>query len=581
MVERRKQTESVLSIQNNALQKLAQGCSLTEYMDILTSGFEKIFKGAKCSVLLLNEEKKRLHSCSSSSLSKDYIDFIDGTRIGPSAGSCGTAVYRGEVVIVENIATDPLWVNAKDIALSHGLSSCWSCPIWGSNNEVLGTYAVYYSSPKKPVQEELDIIKSMAYLAGLAIDNKDNEEKLRKYQSGLESRVEKRTEELRHAKEIAEKANHAKSDFLSRMSHELRTPLNSILGFTQLLQMDIDNPLIDKHRQNIDRVSSAGHHLLELINEVLDLSKIESGKLDMKIETFDIIPALNDVISISRASENQLQVSIKYQENQGPSIYVQADKLRLKQVLLNLTSNAIKYNKAKGSVVISYEKQKHDTIRIGIKDTGYGIPEGQKDKLFKPFERFDVAAEQIEGTGIGLTISKYLIEMMGGTIGFESVEGEGSCFYIDVPVSEETSMPQENEVPKNLLSTSLNSSNEKKILYIEDIPINVELIKQILSPRKDIQFFSSSNAMDGIETAKNEIPDLILMDIHMMDMDGLTAFKKLQTIKETKDIPVIALTADAMDVDVKIALDMGFASYITKPVDVSNFFKTIEKLLPS
>lgn len=272
---------------------------------------------------------------------------------------------------------------------------------------------------------------------------------------------------------------------------------------------------------------------------------------------------------------------LEYEKIPEGSSFINVDPLRFKQVVLNLISNAIKYNKPNGSVIISYEKQGNDTMRLGIKDTGHGIPDDKKERLFKPFERFDEAADKIEGTGIGLTISKRLIELMGGTIGFESVAGEGSLFYIEVPVSDKTPAPQKIEMRLDSSSVSPTATNGKKILYIEDILANVKLVKQILARRQDIEFLTVSNALDGIEMAKTQIPDLILMDIHMPDMDGLTAFKKLQTIKETRDIPVIALTAQAMDVDIKKALDMGFKSYITKPIDVNKFFDAIDRALAS
>jgi signal transduction histidine kinase/ActR/RegA family two-component response regulator len=575
----RVQAEALLNIQKDALGRLAKGYALKEILDVLAKGFEEIFIGARCSILLLNNEKKRLYNCSSPSLPEEYLDYINGTKIGPSAGSCGTAVYEGQIIIVENIATDPLWAVAKDVALSHGLSSCWSCPVWGSGNHILGTFAVYYSSPKLPTLEEIEVIKSMAYLVGVSIENIENERIVLENQLELESRVEKRTEELNQAKIEAEGANQIKSEFLAKMSHELRTPMNAILGFTQLLQMDHINPLADYQKENMERVTSAGHHLLALINEILDLSKIESGEVDLAIETLDIIPIVDDVFSISQSLANERNISLKYEESLYKNCFVEVDPLRFKQIILNLISNAIKYNKPHGFVIVSYKKQKNGKMRLGIQDTGHGIAEDKKDKLFRPFERFDVNAEQIEGAGIGLTISKQLIEMMHGTIGFESTLGDGSLFYIDVPISDKASVAPEIEMPSGLFSAHSTLKKTKKVLYIEDIPANVDLVIDIFTYRPHIELLSATNALDGIKIAEAFIPDLILMDIHLPGMDGLEAFKKLRVIDATRKIPIIALTADAMDSDIKKALDMGFHSYITKPIDVSRFLESVDQVL--
>ena len=354
--------------------------------------------------------------------------------------------------------------------------------------------------------------------------------------------------------------------------------MNAILGFTQFFEMYTQNPLPEKQKKRLSHISSAGKHLLVLINEVLDLSRIESGEMELSIERVDMVPIVDNVISISKSLADEKDVSLGYQKISEDSYFVEADPLRFKQAVFNLISNAIKYNKPKGSVVVSYEKQGNGMMRLGIRDTGHGIAEDKKDKLFKPFERFDVGAESIEGTGIGLTITKHLVEMMNGAVRFESTVGEGSFFYIDLPVSNQSPLPFQVEEKADLTQPSL-TDNEIKILYIEDILANVELVRQTLGRKENMKLLSASTALAGIELAQSETPDLILMDIHMPGMDGITAFKKLQTISATKGIPVIGLTSDAMDGDIKKALDLGFKDYITKPIEAPRLLEVIDGVL--
>ncbi len=393
----------------------------------------------------------------------------------------------------------------------------------------------------------------------------------------LEARVEERTIEFKQAKEEAQKSNYAKSEFLANMSHELRTPMNSILGFSQLLQMDIKNPLKDYQQENLSSISSAGNHLLELINEVLDLSRIESGNMVLLIEPVDLMVIIDNVISITQPMAFKNKISINNQVTSENRIFIEADTLRFKQVVLNLVSNAIKYNKHNGSVVISYEKIENGQLRLGVRDSGSGIPNEKMENIFKPFDRLGLEGGAIEGTGIGLTISKKLIEMMKGTIGFSSTLGEGSFFYVDIPLSNYQYPPV--PIENTSISIKSNQNKNKTILYIDDNSTNLILVKRFLGNYSNIEFSSALNAFEGIEIAKSQIPDLILMDIHMPDMDGLTAFSKLKSIEETKNIPIIALTADAMDKNIKIALDMGFNDYITKPINLNDFLASINKII--
>jgi len=382
------------------------------------------------------------------------------------------------------------------------------------------------------------------------------------------------------AKEEAEKANNAKSDFLARMSHEFRTPMNAILGFTQLLEMDTRDPLVDRQKVNLERISSAGNHLLELINEVLDLSEIESGNLKLNIEPVEITSLVDNIISMSKPLADKNNISLQRKHIPEGRNYCDIDALKFRQVVLNLVSNAIKYNKPSGSVVVSFEEQEEGKMmRLGIKDTGHGIPEEKAESLFKPFDRFDQDAAHIEGTGIGLSITKKLIEMMDGKIGFESQWGKGSFFYIDIPVSKTLPVPAgEKSDSQSTQPLTLNTQNNR-ILYIEDIPANVELVKQIFLDASHLDLLSAPDGQRGIDLAQSCNPDLILLDMHLPDMDGLMVFEKLQAIEKLRHIPIIALTADAMDQDIRKAMAMGFHSYVTKPINVAEFLKVVNDVM--
>jgi NO-binding membrane sensor protein with MHYT domain/CheY-like chemotaxis protein/nitrogen-specific signal transduction histidine kinase len=381
------------------------------------------------------------------------------------------------------------------------------------------------------------------------------------------------------AKEKAEQANQAKTQFLTHISHELRTPMNAILGFTELINRDSMNPLPNYQKQQLNQITSSGKHLLKLINEMLDLSTVESGNIKLSIESVEIVLLVEEVIIMCNSHATQNGIIIEHKKTLPDRVFVNADVSRLKQVILNLVSNAIKYNKPNGKVLISYIKQGSSKIRFGIKDSGYGIPDEQKDKVFKPFERLHPDIKNIEGTGIGLTISKQLIELMAGTINFESVTNEGSYFFIDLPLSQNIPIAKDTKELNDLPVIKLKSNEMKTVLYIEDVQVNIKLVEHILSLRNNIRLLSAKRAYDGIEIAKSKVPDLILMDIRLPDIDGFTAFKKLQLIKEVKNIPVIALTANALEDEAQKALELGFKNYLTKPLNIEEFLKVIDKLL--
>lgn len=402
---------------------------------------------------------------------------------------------------------------------------------------------------------------------------------LQKSKDELEEEVKLRTADYLQAKEEAESANQSKSEFLSSMSHELRTPLNAILGFSQLLAMDIQD---EQSKDNIDEIYNAGQHLLALIDEVLDLSKIEAGKINVSLEDVSLKLLIQDCVNLIDSSAQERSISIVNHVEAGESYTVLADYTRFKQVILNLLSNAVKYNRDGGSITINGEIVSKNRLRLSVTDTGVGLSGEQQQLLFKPFERIGAEVTETEGTGIGLVITKRLIEIMEGVIGVDSQPDEGSTFWVEVNLVEAdtrndiVSSPS-NEGKDKVLHRS--SSGQRTILYIEDNLVNVKLVTQLIESQTSYLILSSLNANQGLDMVIAHQPDLILMDINLPDMDGYEALKQLQAKEETRSIPVVAVSANAMSHDVQRGITAGFKTYLTKPFDINDLLNIINKIL--
>jgi PAS domain S-box-containing protein len=381
----------------------------------------------------------------------------------------------------------------------------------------------------------------------------------------------KRAEEaLIEARDAAERASRAKSEFLSRMSHELRTPMNAILGFSQVLEVE---PLNAEQQSFVREIHRAGDHLLELINELLDLSAIESGRLETVIQSVALQAAMEQAIHMVRPLLQRQGIALIDQCEQ--EIAVLADATRLKQVLVNLLSNAAKYNRAGGSIRIDCKLLDAERMRLSVTDTGRGIVPEKLGLLFQPFERLGISASTaIEGTGIGLAISKRLIELMGGAIGVDSTPGQGSTFWIELPLAQS---PQQADAAEPTALPDV-AQGMHKILYVEDNAANLKVVEAMLRNRPNLTVLSASNGEYGLELAQRYVPDVILLDIHLPGMDGYAVLKALQAHPETRGIPVIALSADAMPLDVERGLAAGFRRYLTKPVKVKELIDAVEQL---
>lgn len=393
----------------------------------------------------------------------------------------------------------------------------------------------------------------------------------------------KRNEEaLILAREEADRANQAKSEFLSSMSHELRTPMNAILGFGQL--MEYDEAMPEEQQDNVQEILKAGEHLLGLINEVLDLAKIESGQISLSVEPLALSSVVEECVSLTSAMAEKNAIRMKYDCAAG--VEVKADRTRLKQVLLNLISNAIKYNREKGSVKIEVVTESGEWVRISVHDTGYGIEEKHLEQLFQPFNRLNAESSNIEGTGIGLTITRRIIEMLGGTIDVESQVSKGSTFSVRLPLTAASSDTSKGlQSGGELLQQSgthvskADNITDYTVIYIEDNPANLKLVTQALARMPQVRMLSAPSPLQGLELINSQLPDLILLDINMPEMDGYQLQSILSSSKRTAHIPVIAVTANAMPDDVKKGKQAGFDEYVTKPINIKQLIGLVNKYL--
>ena len=402
----------------------------------------------------------------------------------------------------------------------------------------------------------------------------------RKHFEGAAKREDQqRSEELREARALAEAASAAKSEFLSSMSHELRTPLNAILGFAQLLWRDQREPLSARHKQRVEHILKGGEHLLRLINDILDLSRIEAGGISISTEPVGVAEVLEEVLRTLQPLASRQDVEITLNSLPDDLPMVAADRTRLVQILTNLGANAIKYNRPKGSVTFRAFAVGSKHVRISVKDTGIGIPLEKQSSIFQPFQRAGQETGPIEGTGIGLVITKRLALLMQGDVTFESVPEHGSEFCVTLPIHDARTPSTRTPALGATHDDLLVREGQRLVLYVEDNPANVVFMKDLLENFGSIDLLVAPTAEAGIEIAARRRPEVIIMDINLPGMNGFEALRALKGSAETLHIPVIALTAAASERDRAQGERAGFYRYLTKPVKVDELLAALEALI--
>lgn len=466
----------------------------------------------------------------------------ENVRFKPGEGLPGRVYEKREPVWLSNVTKDDNFPRDQ-AAIAVGLRGAIGIPVF-VGERVVAILEFFSRETTRPDERWLEVMRQIGTQVGRNFE--------------------------REARHDAEAANRAKSEFLSRMSHELRTPLNAILGFSQLLQ---SSSLPEDEKESVDYIHRAGLHLLELINEVLDISRIEAGRLDLDLESVLVRDALRETLDLMQPLAAEHRIGLQLCATDNFDVCVRADPKRLRQVLLNLVTNAVKYNRPQGRVTLCCQPSADDHLRLAIVDTGNGISPEKAKRLFVPFDRLGAEQTEVQGTGLGLALSKSLTEAMGGELGFKSEVGRGTTFWIDLPraLLETSLKPASDSLPEE---SKLPSTT---ILYIEDNISNLTLVERLLKKHPEVRLLSAGEGQSGFELARRRRPDLIFLDIHLPDVNGDEILRRLRIDPETAAIPVIMLSADATADQIERLRSAGASDYLTKPLDFARFFAAIRE----